>query len=256
MNDAANIQAIRSERLKDLRTSMGISTKALADATGISVGSLNTWENDDATAGKTSTDGIKLENLIKLADFYGVSLDYLAGRTDVKSPSPTVQGVCEYTGLREKSVNLLHSVKETAINDEFMDFSFTLTAASFEPELLKEPDMIDIKKKLTRIVSVKASEQMLNGLNALLECDRIKGLLLDLDDYIKSSKKRHKDPWYDTGLMPKALRSEDVIYLEKNGYRTLSPLESADYAYFKVNNLFSDILKHEIVKEVSDDGEH
>ena len=75
MNDAANIQAIRSERLKDLRTSMGISTKALADATGISVGSLNTWENDDATAGKTSTDGIKLENLIKLADFYGVSLD-------------------------------------------------------------------------------------------------------------------------------------------------------------------------------------
>lgn len=108
MNDAANIQAIRSERLKDLRTSMGISTKALADATGISVGSLNTWENDDATAGKTSTDGIKLENLIKLADFYGVSLDYLAGRTDVKSPSPTLQGVCEYTGLTEKVVEKLN----------------------------------------------------------------------------------------------------------------------------------------------------
>ena len=65
MNDAANIQAIRSERLKDLRTSKVISTKALADATGISVGSLNAWENDDATAGKTSTDGMKLENLIK-----------------------------------------------------------------------------------------------------------------------------------------------------------------------------------------------
>lgn len=112
MNNKDNIQTIRAERLKGLRTSKGISTKALADATGISVGSLNAWENDDATAGKTSTDGMKLENLIKLADFYGVSLDYLAGRTDVKSPSPTVQAACEYIGLSDKAAEKIHRLKE------------------------------------------------------------------------------------------------------------------------------------------------
>lgn len=33
-----------------------------------------------------------VEVIVKLADFYGVSTDYLLGRTDVKTPYPPKQG--------------------------------------------------------------------------------------------------------------------------------------------------------------------
>lgn len=33
-----------------------------------------------------------VEVIVKLADFYGVSTDYLLGRTDVKTPYPKKQG--------------------------------------------------------------------------------------------------------------------------------------------------------------------
>ena len=47
------------------------------------------------------------DNLEKLADYFGVSTDYILGRTDVKSPDTTIQGVCEYLGLTEQAVNSL-----------------------------------------------------------------------------------------------------------------------------------------------------
>lgn len=227
MNDAANIQAIRSERLKDLRTSKGISTKALADATGISVGSLNTWENDDATAGKTSTDGIKLENLIKLADFYGVSLDYLAGRTDVKSPSPTLQGVCEYTGLTEKVVEKLNVHVERIKENHPLAFG---------------------------------SEYMLESLSLFLECKSSMTLFALLSHYIQAKEKAVQQSGMAGLLTPSEIlmqTTKSFQNLKQKGYRLLSPYDAVDYAYFQASDKFADILKDELgEEEESDDGEH
>lgn len=50
----------------------------------------------------------KVENLLKLAEYFGCSLDYLIGMSDVKTPLATVKAACEYTGLSEDSVNALH----------------------------------------------------------------------------------------------------------------------------------------------------
>ena len=50
----------------------------------------------------------KVENLLKLAAYFGCSLDYLIGMSDVKTPLATVKAACEYTGLSEDSVNMLH----------------------------------------------------------------------------------------------------------------------------------------------------
>lgn len=226
MKCAANIQAIRSERLKDLRNSKGISTKGLADATGISVGSLNAWENDDAVSGRTSTDGIKLENLIKLADYYGVSLDYLAGRTDIKSTSPTLQGVCEYTGLSESVVSQLNAWAES-MKEEFKD----------------------------ELNIGYHSAVLLSALNSLLESDGLVFLLSDLSDYIKKNKTPHFDvlsPLYSI----EASDSEVIEKYEGYGFQLLSPQKALDYAYFKVNDTFSYIVQNELVKEDPDDGEH
>ncbi|MBQ9943813.1 MAG: helix-turn-helix transcriptional regulator [Clostridia bacterium] len=69
------------ERLKDLRVSvMGLNLEELAAQTGLSRSALSKYENDEF--GDISTFA-----LIKLAQFYGVSTDYLLGLTEETTPS-------------------------------------------------------------------------------------------------------------------------------------------------------------------------
>ena len=63
------------ERLKDLRLNKGLKLEELAEQTGISKSALGSYEKDDYKE-------INHGNLILLADFYGVSLDYLFCRTE------------------------------------------------------------------------------------------------------------------------------------------------------------------------------
>ena len=71
MNGATTIQ----ERLKDLRLNKGLKLEELAEQTGISKSALGSYEKDDYKE-------INHGNLILLADFYEVSLDYLFCRTE------------------------------------------------------------------------------------------------------------------------------------------------------------------------------
>lgn len=59
---------------KKLRKSRGLSQKALGDRLGLGQGTISQWE-----VGRTMPD---LQTVIELADFYGVTTDYLLGRTD------------------------------------------------------------------------------------------------------------------------------------------------------------------------------
>lgn len=61
-----------SKRLKDIRTSMDYTLSYVEKETGINKGTLSKYENDK---GKPS-----YENLIKLANFYNVSLDKLCAQ--------------------------------------------------------------------------------------------------------------------------------------------------------------------------------
>lgn len=63
------------ERLKDLRVEKGLKLEELAEQTGISKSALGSYENDDYKE-------INHGSLLKLADFYQVSVDYLLGLTD------------------------------------------------------------------------------------------------------------------------------------------------------------------------------
>ncbi len=49
----------------------------------------------------------EVDNLEKMADYFNVSTDYILGRTDVKSPDTTIQGVCELLGLSEEALNVI-----------------------------------------------------------------------------------------------------------------------------------------------------
>ena len=58
--------------LKRLRSASGISQKALADAIGVSQQSINKYENHNIEP--------DIQTLCKIADYFGVSVDYLVGR--------------------------------------------------------------------------------------------------------------------------------------------------------------------------------
>ena len=63
---------IFSDRLKTLRKEKKLTQKELAEQIGIKQNSYSDWET-----GKTEP---SFENLIKLADLFGISLDWLFGR--------------------------------------------------------------------------------------------------------------------------------------------------------------------------------
>lgn len=60
--------------LSEIRKQKGITQKEAAKAANIAYQTYNNYENDKAIP--------PLDNLIKLADFFGCSIDYLVGRED------------------------------------------------------------------------------------------------------------------------------------------------------------------------------
>ena len=61
-------------RLFELRTEKGLSQRELARIMNVSQGTYNNWENSNTQP--------SIEQLIALANFFEVSVDFLIGRTD------------------------------------------------------------------------------------------------------------------------------------------------------------------------------
>lgn len=61
--------------IKELRTEKGLSQQALGKAVGVSQKAIDYWER--------GVNEPKASYIILLADFFGVSTDYLLGRTEI-----------------------------------------------------------------------------------------------------------------------------------------------------------------------------
>lgn len=73
---------ILNQRLKSLRGEKQVTQQRIADVIGVSVTNVQKFEYGTARP--------RLENIIKLADFFNVSLDYLVGRTNDPTPPKIV----------------------------------------------------------------------------------------------------------------------------------------------------------------------
>ena len=67
------------ESLKRFRLSLGLSQKKFADAIGVGCSLYQVWEYDKSVPSS--------KQILKIADKYNVSTDYLLGRSDVPNPS-------------------------------------------------------------------------------------------------------------------------------------------------------------------------
>lgn len=69
---------MKFQRIQDLRNDSDLSQKQISEILHISQRSYSHYE--------TGSRGIPVEMLIRLADYYNTSIDYLVGRTDNKKP--------------------------------------------------------------------------------------------------------------------------------------------------------------------------
>lgn len=99
------------ERLKKLREEAGLTQTAIAKELETSQPSYQNWE--------TGTRNPSRETIQKLADFFGVSTDYLLGNTDIKNPEETISDVDML--FRRTSKDLTPEQQEV-FKQELMDF--------------------------------------------------------------------------------------------------------------------------------------
>ena len=109
---------VMAKHLKQLREEKGLShdklSKALHDQYDVKISSdsLMNYEVADKNHSKAlKNQGMRVEYLRCLADFYKVSTDYLLGLTEIKSPDYSISATVQITGLTEENVIALALAK-------------------------------------------------------------------------------------------------------------------------------------------------
>ena len=89
-----------SEKLKEIRRRDGITQLQAAKLLDVSLGAVGNWES-----GKRTPDA---EMLVRIADTFGVTVDYLLGRTEDGGSTPTEVDRCiDQLKKRPELVNLV-----------------------------------------------------------------------------------------------------------------------------------------------------
>ena len=223
-----------AERLRWLRKETGLSQYAFSQMIGVANMSVVYYENGDRLP-----DAEIISRIAKAAD---VSSDWLLGLTDVKSVSPAVHDVCNYTGLSETATEVLHFLNSysTALGH------ITLSLINDAIEKLKncgryngEADYVSLAIFIDNFKDVLATSLRLksiqsNGIDAseLLEkeisfCDLLKVTVsfLDIYDLKRTKLKETLHDYVDTiiedldGEMATSeyvIRMRAIDYLEKH----------------------------------------
>lgn len=90
-----------AKRLTECREANGCSGDKLAEDTALSKGAISNYTNRKSEA--------KIFPLAAIAQYFGVSTDYMLGLTDVKAVKPDLKSSCEYTHLSDSAVEQLHT---------------------------------------------------------------------------------------------------------------------------------------------------
>ena len=94
-------------RLKNLRQSKELNQVQLASKLGVKKQSVSNWENDNIMP--------SIDMLIKIADFFNVSTDYLLGR---QTPQETAPALLDVTGLTPEQLEHIQFIVDDLRNSD------------------------------------------------------------------------------------------------------------------------------------------
>lgn len=109
-------------RIKELRTEMHKSLRDVASELNISYSSLSKYERGDQQP--------SYETLMKMADYFNVTTDYIIGYTDIRTKNIEDRAIAERTGLTLRSIDMLYGFQRNARRKPNDAFDATPATAS------------------------------------------------------------------------------------------------------------------------------
>lgn len=91
-------------RIRGLREQAGETQTDLANLLEVKRQIVSYFENGTRTP--------NIEQLVIMANHYNTTTDYLLGVSEVKTTDKDIQFICDYTGLSEKAIDVLHFYKD------------------------------------------------------------------------------------------------------------------------------------------------
>ena len=98
----ANKDALFPSRLRKLREEKGVSQAVLSAMLGVSKSTVGLWETGDTLPDARA--------LYDMANYFGVSVDYMLCRSNVKNIAADIQAAAKCTGLSEIVIDWLQSI--------------------------------------------------------------------------------------------------------------------------------------------------
>lgn len=99
---------IRIDRLRNLINAVP-ARQNIADDIGCDVSLITKHYNGQRA--------VTMEYLVKYANYFGVSTDYLLGLTEVATTDTDLKTVCDYTGLNEEAIESIRTIKSNFCNE-------------------------------------------------------------------------------------------------------------------------------------------
>lgn len=137
INVPENYNAPLPTRLRDLMSASGFTQADLAGHLGISRQSVSAYM--DGSANPTPT------TIVSIAEFLGVSTDYLLGVSHAKSRNPDLQSSCQYTGLSEGAIKQILDLQET---ETFLGNNCSVPMAQLTSMVLENPCFVPMMEDL------------------------------------------------------------------------------------------------------------
>ena len=178
----ADFTEVLADRLRELRKEKGLSWDSLAETLKakyeiqIHRDTLKFYEAKKGNSKAGNNKAMKAEYLYCLADFYGVSVDYLLGRTDTRSPDADIKAVCEFTGLSEQAVTSLkvYSKQSVSFISEFLEKSEITQIALLYEKLNQTMRQIPIYEQICRKIDKNSTTSADLGMKKQLQDEKEK----------------------------------------------------------------------------------
>lgn len=182
-----------------------------------------------------------LSQLIKIAEFFNTSVDYLVGLTAAPTTDKDVQYICDYTGLSEYSVNVLHIQKSAKIEKLHKTINLLLETEWTSQligiaESIREVSVEDRKRicetwcfdfeEIERIIDTKLYDNKINAV------------------YILSDYLNYKSPPCEKDKKLSITRSGKIFDFEPPGLVDMSLMKDEDFT------VVEEVLQGEIIEKI------
>lgn len=157
-------------RLESLIKENGYINETVAKGVEVTRQAVGNWVNGESLPDILTT--------VKLANFFDVSTDYLAGLTEIKSADPNIQSVCKFMGLSEKAIiKLIGSPwpNEMRLCDEMIAVINSLIESDFIDKLATK--LLMLEKNSTEWAETCKKVIMRDGDKAYYASDEDVGIL-------------------------------------------------------------------------------